>query len=368
MKLSIAPEHLLPRHAQPVYGIEAEALIAGKTVLVTGAGGSIGSEIVRQCIRLGAHRIVKVDVDEKALFELSLDLFGHALFDPADDLHLVDVTDNLAISNLIGEVRPDIVFHAAAKKHLPLTQTHPNMAIRVNVFGTRAVIKAAIEHGVPHVVNISTDKAADPTSMLGWSKRLAELIGAEHSNDVTRVSSVRFGNVLGSNGSLLPVVQHRMDHGLSVQITHPDVTRYFMTIPEATGLVIEAARMSVGGEVFILDMGEPVKIVDLVNNFARLSDKPLPTLEFVGLRPGEKLHEDLFSSTEIHSPTGHPRVSMALIASELDVSTKLDELDHLLGTTVDSDVLRNALTLTFDREDNHGMDSATGAAAVLGSH
>lgn len=368
MQLSVAPEQLLPRDSQPVYGIEAEALISGKTVLVTGAGGSIGSKIVRQCMHLGAQRIVKVDTDEKALFELSLNLFDHALFSPEDDLHLVDVTDTLAISELMGVVRPDIVFHAAAKKHLPLTQAYPTMAIRVNVLGTRSVVKAAIEHGVPHVVNISTDKAADPTSMLGWSKRLAELIGAHYSNEVTRVSSVRFGNVLGSNGSLLPVIQHRLNNNLPLQITHPDVTRYFMTIPEATGLVIEAARMSEGGEVFILDMGKPVRIVDLVNNFARLSDKPLPTLEFIGLRPGEKLHEELFSSTEQHSPTAHPRISMALVASGLDVTTKLDELDHLQATTTDTAVLRHALTLSSDRKDSHDLVGVSGSTASLGTH
>lgn len=368
MMLSVAPEQLLPRDSQPVYGIEAEALITGKTVLVTGAGGSIGSEIVRQCVRLGARRIVKVDADESALFTLSLNLYDTALFRPEDDFHLADVTDHNAISKLVGAVRPDIVFHAAAKKHLPLTEAHPHMAIGVNVFGTRSVVRAAIEHQVPHVVNISTDKAADPTSVLGWSKRLAELIGAAYSNDVTRVSSVRFGNVLGSNGSLLPIIQHKLDNGLPMQITHPEATRYFMTIPEATGLVIEAARMSAGGEVFILDMGEPVRIVDLITKFARLMGNPEPMLEFVGLRPGEKLHEDLFSKSEMYHSTSHSRINMALVASELDVAAKLDELEQLLASTADAATLRDALTLTtYDRKDHHGVDGTDRAAAVLGS-
>ncbi len=345
MNLSVAPERLLPRDSQPVYGPEAELLISGKTVLVTGAGGSIGSEIVRQCRNLGAARIIKVDIDERALFELSLDLNGHALFGPSDDLYLMDVSDHMALSTLMAATGPDIVFHAAAKKHLPLTEAHPDMAIRVNVFGTRSVVLAALENNVPQVVNISTDKAADPSSMLGWSKRLAELVGAHYTNTETLVTSVRFGNVLGSNGSLLPVIQHQLARGQLIRVTHPDVTRYFMTIPEATGLVIEAARMSQGGEVFILDMGTPVRIVDLIEDFARLSDQPLPLIEFIGLRPGEKLHEELFSSQEEHSPTPHPRVNMALVKSEVNVPATLEELDGLLKSGASAEVLRAALTL-----------------------
>lgn len=343
-------------------------LIGDKTVLVTGAGGSIGSEIVRQCMRLGARRIVKVDVDENALFKLSLDLFGHALFNREDDLHLMDITDYMAISELITAVKPDIVFHAAAKKHLPLTQAHPNMAIRVNVFGTLSVIKAAVAHRVPQVVNISTDKAADPTSMLGWSKRLAELIGAHYTNNETSITSVRFGNVLGSNGSLLSVIQYKLDKGLPIQVTDPNVTRYFMTIPEATGLVIEAARMSLGGEVFILDMGQPVRILDLIKDYARLSDRPLPTIEFTGLRPGEKLHEGLFSSHENHSPTIHPRINMALISNEaVNVPLKIKQLEELLSTTMDATTLKDALTL-HRKETANVVDSTHPAAAGVGSN
>ena len=365
MRLFVSPERLLPRDSQPVYGIEAETLIAGKTILVTGAGGSIGSEIVRQCIRLGATRIVKVDVDESALFRLSLDVFGHALFRPEDDLHLVDINDQRAISTLMAEVQPDIVFHAAAKKHLPLTQAYPDMAVRVNVFGTLSVVKAAVEHNVPQVVNISTDKAADPSSMLGWSKRLAELVGAHYSCHETRVTSVRFGNVLGSNGSLLPAIQHKLERGLPVQITDPDVTRYFMTIPEATGLVIEAARMSQGGEVFILDMGQSVKIVDLIYDFARLADLALPEIEIVGLRPGEKLHEELFSSHESHASTAHPRINTALISSEVDVERKLSELDELLVLGATPDQIRQAMTLTTERN-QYVVDHTDRPATVLG--
>ena len=351
MSALVSPEMLLSRKTEPVYGPEAKNLIAGKTVLVTGAGGSIGSEIVRQCMHLGARRIVKVDSDETALFNLSLDIFGHALFVEQDDLHLVDVTDQLAISRLISSVKPDVVFHAAAKKHLSLVQAHPNTAIRVNVFGTLSVMKAAVEYGVPRVVNISSDKAANPSSILGWSKRMAELIGAHYSSEATRITSVRFGNVLGSNGSLLPILQYKLQNNLPVQVTHPDVSRYFMTIPEATGLVIESARMSVGGEVFILDMDVSVKVIDLISDYARLAHMPMPEIQFIGLRPGEKLREELFSRNERYNRTTHPRINTALIADQVDVVRKLNELDELLATTVDPATLRD--TLTLNRKEPH---------------
>ena len=338
----------------------------GKTVLVTGAGGSIGSEIVKQCRRLGANRIVKVDNDESALFNLSLSLFGHALFNEDSDLHLVDISNELAISKLIGEVKPDIVFHAAAKKHLSLVEAQPEMAIRVNVFGTLSVIKASVAHAVPRFVNISTDKAANPSSVLGWSKRIAELIGAHYTTPFTNITSVRFGNVLGSNGSLLPIIQHKLETGKAIQVTHPEVTRYFMTIPEATGLVIEAANLSMGGEVFILDMGMPVKIVDVIRDYARLAGNKVPEIEFIGLRAGEKLHEELFADSEQHTSTAHPRIKMALVHDNTDVGAKLNELSDLLSVQTECSELKNALTLT--RKDFHVVPTRTPAPpTVLGT-
>ncbi|MGO3702169.1 MAG: polysaccharide biosynthesis protein [Candidatus Saccharimonadales bacterium] len=344
--IPIRPEDLLPRPAQPVYGKEAIKLIEGKTVLVTGAGGSIGSEIVRQCMRLNAARIIKIDADESALFRLSLDLFGHALFLEEDDICLADVTNRSEMSKIINKTQPDIVFHAAAKKHLPLVQAYPKMASDVNVFGTESVMAACVENNVAQVVNISTDKAADPTSVLGWTKRLAEFISAEQSTPTTRIASVRFGNVLGSNGSLLPSILHQLEHGKVLSLTHPEATRYFMTIPEAAGLVIEAACLNTGGNVFVLDMGEPVKVRDLMIKISRLSGYGDPEFTITGLRPGEKLHEVLFSGAhEVRMRTEHPRIFTTQVASSIDIDRKLCELSTLLRENADAADLRETLAL-----------------------
>ncbi len=342
--LDVRPEDLLDRIADPVYGPEAGDLIAGRTVLVTGAGGSIGSEIVRQCLRLGAARVHKVDVDETALFTLSLELFDHALFGAESDIHLVDVTDVRAMSRLVERTRPDVIFHAAAKKHLPLVQASPDMAVRTNVFGTESVIRAAVEHRVARVVNISTDKAADPSSVLGWSKRLAELVAAYHGTSRTRISSVRFGNVLGSRGSFLPALAHSVRRGRTVRLTHLEATRYFMTIPEAAGLVIEAACLSTANEVFVLDMGTPVRILDLVHRYAALAGRPVPWIEVTGLRPGEKLHEELFSGSEHHAATSHPRISVAAVERRAGLEDWLEGLRRLLAEGAPAEEMLAALT------------------------
>ncbi len=341
--LDVRPEDLLDRVADPVYGPEATDLIAGRTVLVTGAGGSIGSEIVRQCLRLGAARVHKVDVDETALFTLSLELYDHALFGADSDIHLVDITDAKAMSRLVERVRPDIIFHAAAKKHLPLVQASPDLAVRTNVFGTESVVRAAVEHRVARVVNISTDKAADPTSVLGWSKRLAELIAAYHGTSTTRISSVRFGNVLGSRGSFLPALAHSVHRGRPVRLTHPEATRYFMTIPEAAGLVIEAARMSTANEVFVLDMGTPVRILDLIHRYAALAGRPVPEIDVTGLRPGEKLHEELFSGSERHSATAHSRISVAAVERQAGLEDWIERLRRLLAEGAPAETMLSAL-------------------------
>jgi FlaA1/EpsC-like NDP-sugar epimerase len=206
------------------------------------------------------------------------------------------------------DLRPQIVFHAAALKHLPMLERYPCEGVKSNVKGTENVMRAAIDNGVERFVLISTDKAADPTSVLGATKQLAELVVKSFAGTSTIVSAVRFGNVLGSRGSLLTVLAEQLRNGEAVTVTHPDVTRYFMTIEEAVGLVLEAARISTGGETFVLDMGKPVRIVDLVTNFANHLRLEAVDIRYTGLRPGEKLHEALFSESEQCLPTEHPRI------------------------------------------------------------
>jgi FlaA1/EpsC-like NDP-sugar epimerase len=212
------------------------------------------------------------------------------------------------MTQVMADYRPDIVFHAAALKHLPMLERHPCEGVKSNVLGTQNVVRAAVEHGVERFVLISTDKAADPTSVLGASKYLAELVVKAASEGTTVLSAVRFGNVLGSRGSLLHVLAEQMRKGEAITVTHPDVTRFFMTIEEAVGLVLEAARLARGGETFVLDMGEPVRIVDLVANYARQVQRPDVEIRFTGLRPGEKLHETLFAESEDRLETDHPRI------------------------------------------------------------
>jgi FlaA1/EpsC-like NDP-sugar epimerase len=281
--------------------------IRDKRVLVTGAGGSIGSELCRQVLGFGPAQLVMLDHDESNLHRLQLEMHGEALLD-SQDLVVADIRDADRMQQVMDEVRPEIVFHAAALKHLPMLEQHPCEGVKSNVMGTENVVMAAIRSGAERFVLISTDKAADPTSVLGATKQLGELVAKAASGNGTIVSAVRFGNVLGSRGSLLSVLAEQMRNGEPITITHPDVTRFFMTIEEAVGLVLEAARLAEGGETFVLDMGEPVRILDLVANYARQMGQPDVDIRFTGLRPGEKLHEALFSESEVRVPTDHPRI------------------------------------------------------------
>ncbi len=311
--LGILPAQILGRAAEPVYGEEARTLVAGRRVLVTGAGGSIGGEIVRQLSRLGVGELFFVDNDEYALYSLQRELSGTALL---DDSHFVlaDVADEPKLNRVLAWAQPNIVYHAAAHKHLPLLENSPEAAVRTNVLGTAVVLQASIAHGVEHFINISTDKAARPTSVLGMSKRLAEMVVADRTGSATAVASVRFGNVLGSRGSFVETLQWQLAAGRPVTLTHPAASRYFMTIPEAAGLVIEASVLAQAGETYVLDMGEPVRILDLIQRFVALSDVPEPQIVVTGLRPGEKLHEELFAPSEAQRPTAHPRIRQVDVA------------------------------------------------------
>lgn len=279
-----------------------------KVVLVTGAGGSIGSELAAQVYKLGPERLVLVDRDETALHSVELALYGTGML-TSDDMVLCDIRDEAALREVFRKHQPHMVFHAAALKHLPMLERFPAEGWKTNVVGTANVLKCAREVGVTHFVNVSTDKAADASSVLGQTKRLAERLTAWYADEYQLpYLSVRFGNVLGSRGSVLFAFRTQIERGGPVTVTHPDVTRYFMTIPEACQLVLQAAAIGAPGDVLVLDMGEPVKIIDVAKRLMAEAGKQVD-IRFTGLRHGEKLHEVLFSDHENAEPTSHPLIN-----------------------------------------------------------
>ncbi len=283
--------------------------ISGRSVLVTGAGGSIGSELCRQIARFGPAKLLLLDRDESALHATQLTLAGHGLLD-GDDTLLVDIRDREALGHIFQHHRPEVVFHAAALKHLPLLERYPLEAWKTNVVGTLNVLRAAEEAGVGTFVNISTDKAANPSCVLGYSKRVAERLTADFARrSMGRFVSVRFGNVLGSRGSVVPAFTAQIAQGGPVTVTHPEVKRFFMLIPEACQLVLQSAAIGSDGEVMVLDMGEQLKIVEVANTLIRLSGRTDIEISFTGLRAGEKLAEELFYPGENREQTAHPLVS-----------------------------------------------------------
>ncbi|MGI6535907.1 MAG: polysaccharide biosynthesis protein [Eggerthellaceae bacterium] len=318
--------------------------IAGKTVLVTGGGGSIGSELCRQLCHVAPKRIVIFDMYENDAYLLRNELLARY-----DDIDIVieigSVVDVDRINEVFDKYRPSAVFHAAAHKHVPLMEACPREAVLNNVFGTLNTVRAADRTGVERFTFISTDKAVNPTSVMGATKRLGEMIIQYYANtSKTIFSAVRFGNVLGSHGSVIPIFQKQIAAGGPVTVTHPDIVRYFMTIPEAARLVIQASGMGRGGEIFILDMGEPVRIVDLARSLIQLSghvpDADIK-IEFTGLRPGEKMYEELLMDQESTIPTDDARIMVSAgedICYE-EVAAKLDELTMALDGT-DEDCIR----------------------------
>lgn len=308
-------EDLLGREMVLIDTEEVGALLAGKTVVVTGAGGSIGSELCRQIAHFAPARIILLELGEYALYSIeqwfSQYLPGQKVIPLA-----ADVKDVSRIDEIFEAFKPEVVFHAAAYKHVPLMEVgNAWQAVRNNVQGTLVVARAAQKHAAGHFVMVSTDKAVNPTNVMGATKRLAEMLCQALcvGNATTRFETVRFGNVLGSNGSVIPKFQEQIARGGPVTVTHPDITRYFMSIPEAARLVLQAGCMGEGGEIFVLDMGEPVRIVDLARNMIRLSGFKASEIriEFSGLRPGEKLYEELLADAEQTRPTHHSKLRIA---------------------------------------------------------
>ncbi|MFD1773470.1 nucleoside-diphosphate sugar epimerase/dehydratase [Paenibacillus rhizophilus] len=303
--------------------------VTGKVVLVTGAGGSIGSEVCRQISRFRPKKLVLLGHGENSIYTIEIEL--KAMFrDSGIQFYteIADLQDESKIISLMKFHHPDVVYHAAAHKHVPLMQRNPEEAVKNNIIGTMNVAQAASLSGVGTFVMISTDKAVNPTSVMGSTKRIAEMI-IQHMDrfSATQFVAVRFGNVLGSRGSVIPLFRNQIEQGGPVTVTHPDMVRYFMTIPEASRLVIQAGALARGGEIFVLDMGDPVKIVDLAKNLIRMSGYSIEEIgiEFTGMRPGEKLYEELLRDTEVHDGQVYPKI---YVGKSYEVN--FESINHLL--------------------------------------
>ncbi len=320
--------------------------LTGKRVMVTGAGGSIGAEICRQVARFNPEKIVLVEQAENVLFDIHRELVRAAPDIPCVPC-IADICDKKRVDELFTLHAPQVVFHAAAHKHVPMMEWNPGEAIKNNVFGTKITADAADKHGAKAFVMISTDKAVNPTSIMGASKRVAEIyVQGLSRRSKTKFTAVRFGNVLGSAGSVIPVFKEQIASGGPVTVTHPDMQRYFMTIPEACQLVMQSAAMGEGGEIFVLDMGEPVFIKDLASDLIRLSgfSEDEIAVEYTGLRPGEKLFEELSTEGENMTKTRHPKIFIGKIDSYplMEVERGLRELAAVADST-DGEVVRKVL-------------------------
>jgi FlaA1/EpsC-like NDP-sugar epimerase len=329
---AVSIEDLLGRDPVTLDWSSIEQGLAGRVVLISGAGGSIGSELCRQLARCRPRRLILVDHSEYNLYRIETELLDGPQPPPLSR-HLLDVTNAATLDRLFERQRPDVVFHAAAYKHVPLLQDQVQAALANNVMGTRTIAAAAAAWGCERFVLISTDKAVNPTNVMGATKRFAELICQDmQRRSACRFMTVRFGNVLGSAGSVVPRFQQQIERGGPLTVTHPEIERFFMTIPEACQLIMQAAVIGQGGETFVLDMGEPVKIRYLAEQMIRLSGREPGRdirIEYTGLRPGEKLYEELFYPTEGFADTPHPRIHIARCAEALEAGVLIAALGEL---------------------------------------
>lgn len=384
---------LLGRKAVNLDTPELQRFLASKRVMITGAGGSIGTELCRQAARFCPERIVLVERAENALFEIDRELRERWI---GVEVHpcVADITDRVRMEALFAEHRPHIVFHAAAHKHVPMMEANPGEAIKNNVFGTQIVAQIAQENDVEAFVLISTDKAVNPASVMGATKRLAEMVvqavgsqapewkvqrsasaernclPAEHRSGTGRFLAVRFGNVLGSSGSVVPIFRKQIEAGGPVTVTHPEMRRYFMTIPEATQLVMQAGAIGKGSEIFVLDMGEPVRILDLARQMiaqAGLAESKDIYIRFTGVRPGEKLFEELARDDENTRPTGHEKIRVWELPTRPAASVRamLDQLAAAVDAAPDRARSALAEVLTEYQPDTGVPGLAEAATAPL---
>ena len=375
-------EDLLQRPMVTDHAEGVEEIIRGRTVLITGGGGSIGSELARQVWAIGPRRLVLVDRAESPLYMVQRDLIARRDRGRGSGelrIHLANVASRAAMDRLISAESPSVIFHAAAYKHVPMMEEHPSDAAHVNIRGTMVLLDAAAAAGVERFVFVSTDKAVRPSSVMGASKRIAEMLVADAARSTGHAYvSVRFGNVLGSTGSVVPIFQAQLENGEPLTITHPDMTRFFMTIPEAAWLILDAAALGRQGDLFVLDMGEPVRVMDLARDLVRLAgrDPASQPIQTVGLRPGEKLHEELFYDAEHVEPTSSTKVLRA-IAPSPPLSIREDVRQILALASGDDEAGLSRALLAFVRQidgtsrvEDPGSraadDFATGSQAVMG--
>lgn len=364
-------EDLLDREPIVLRSESIRRQVQGKTVLITGAAGSIGSEIVRQLTAFEPHQLILIDQAESPLVELHLQVLEEQGFNRVEAL-VADVTNQPRMDQIFARFQPDIVFHAAAYKHVPIMERIPYEAVRVNVLGTKNLADLSVKHGVQTFVMVSTDKAVNPTNVMGSSKRIAEIYTQALNNylentEGTRFITTRFGNVLGSNGSVIPRFRRQIEMGGPVTVTNPNITRFFMTIPEACQLVLEAGAMGKGGEIFIFDMGKSVRIADLAAKMIKLSGfTPGKDIEIVytGLRPGEKIEEELLADKENTLPTHHEKIMIAQVrpASFHEVRTEINILLQLLEGQDDKAIVRKMKMIVPEFVSNNsvfeGLDRA----------
>lgn len=342
---------LLPRHEIKVNMEKIGDLLRGKCVMITGAAGSIGSEMVRQIATYQPSKLILIDQAETPMHDLMLEVRHN--WSNINALFIVSsITNKEHMEAIFSTNKPDYVFHAAAYKHVPMMEDFPGVSIRNNVVGTRILADLAVKNNVKKFVMISTDKAVNPTNVMGCSKRLCEIYvqslnaylhsekGGEKAK--TQFVTTRFGNVLGSNGSVIPLFKKQIEAGGPVTVTHPDIIRFFMLIPEACALVLEAGTMGNGGEIFVFDMGQPVKIADLAQRLIQNSGRRDVKIEYTGLRDGEKLYEEVLAKGEGEVPTVHPKIRVAKVREYEyeDVCRQFDELEHLAKTAGDMEIVR----------------------------
>ena len=347
---SVSIDELLGREPIDLKNAEIRQNIKDKTILITGAAGSIGSEIARQVLFYNPAKVILLDQAESPLYELEFEIRNSHLRKYAHKVECVvaNIKDYLRMEMLFEKHKPQMVYHAAAYKHVPLMEINAYEAILVNIFGTKIVAALSVENKVEQFVMVSTDKAVNPTNVMGATKRTAEIYTQSlnsKAGSVTRFTTTRFGNVLGSNGSVIPIFQKQINSGGPVTITHPDITRYFMTIPEACHLVLEAGSIGKGGEIFVFDMGESVKIIDLAKKMIKLSGLELGKdieIQVTGLRPGEKLYEELLNNKEDTLPTHHKKIMIAKVRDTniVQIKSDLEELSEFLVENDDMKIVK----------------------------